>query len=56
MLDVAAFLKEKGGDPELVRESQRRRNAPVEAVDEIIALSHEARTGTTSSSSFAGHR
>ncbi len=38
MLDVIDFIKERGGDPEKIRESQRRRNAPVEVVDEIIAL------------------
>lgn len=31
------FIKERGGDPEKIRESQRKRNAPVEIVDEIIA-------------------
>ncbi|KAL6849730.1 Cytosolic seryl-tRNA synthetase [Amphichorda felina] len=38
MLDIIDFIKERGGDPEKIRESQRRRNAPVEVVDEIIAL------------------
>jgi hypothetical protein len=38
MLDVNDFIKERGGDPEKIRESQRRRSAPVEAVDEVIAL------------------
>lgn len=38
MLDVVDFIKERGGDPEKIRESQRRRFAPVEAVDEVIAL------------------
>ncbi|OAL02532.1 serine-tRNA ligase [Phaeosphaeriaceae sp. SRC1lsM3a] len=37
MLDVNDFIKERGGDPEKIRESQRKRNAPVEIVDEIIA-------------------
>jgi len=32
------FRVEKGGNPDLVRESQRRRYAPVEAVDKVIAL------------------
>jgi seryl-tRNA synthetase len=43
MLDINLFFKDKGGDPELVRESQRRRGAPVEAVDEVIALYDEWR-------------
>lgn len=41
MLDINLFLKDKGGDPEVVRESQRKRGHSVEAVDEVIAL-HEA--------------
>lgn len=31
------FIKERGGDPEKIRDSQRKRNANVEIVDEIIA-------------------
>lgn len=46
MLDVIDFITERGGNPELIRESQRRRHAPVEAVDEVIALYNEARSGT----------
>lgn len=37
MLDINAFLIEKGGDPEKIKISQRKRGAPVEIVDEIIA-------------------
>ncbi|KAJ1899138.1 Cytosolic seryl-tRNA synthetase [Kickxella alabastrina] len=36
MLDINLFQAEKGGNPELIRESQRRRNAKPEIVDEII--------------------
>jgi seryl-tRNA synthetase len=36
MLDITQFIEEKGGDPELIRKSQRARYAPVEVVDEII--------------------
>ncbi|KAF9926039.1 Cytosolic seryl-tRNA synthetase [Mortierella alpina] len=36
MLDINLFLEERGGNPELVRESQRKRHASVEIVDEII--------------------
>ncbi len=43
MLDVNDFIKERGGDPEKVRESQRRRHANVELVDEIIALFEDHR-------------
>ncbi|KAF3042192.1 Cytosolic seryl-tRNA synthetase [Didymella heteroderae] len=38
MLDVNDFIEKRGGDPEKIRESQRKRNAPVEIVDEVIAL------------------
>ncbi|KAJ3075729.1 Cytosolic seryl-tRNA synthetase [Podochytrium sp. JEL0797] len=40
-LDINLFRTDKGGNPELVRESQRQRFAPVEVVDEIIALDNE---------------
>lgn len=46
MLDVLSFIESRGGNPELIRESQRRRHAPVEAVDEVIALFEEFRVGT----------
>ncbi|KAJ3215610.1 Cytosolic seryl-tRNA synthetase [Dinochytrium kinnereticum] len=42
-LDINLFRKDRGGDPDLVRESQRRRFQPVEVVDEIIALDNEWR-------------
>jgi hypothetical protein len=38
MLDIQLLLEDKGGNPELIRESQRRRGGNVEIVDEIIAL------------------
>ncbi|XP_008809578.2 serine--tRNA ligase-like [Phoenix dactylifera] len=43
MLDINIFRAEKGFDPERVRESQRRRFASVEIVDEIIHLDKEWR-------------
>ncbi|EXV05112.1 Serine--tRNA ligase, cytoplasmic [Metarhizium anisopliae] len=43
MLDVIDFITERGGDPEKIRESQRRRSANVEVVDEIIALFEDHR-------------
>ncbi|KAK7220129.1 hypothetical protein V2G26_008132 [Clonostachys chloroleuca] len=43
MLDINDFITERGGNPELIRESQRRRNAPVEIVDEIISLFEDHR-------------
>ncbi|KAF2637842.1 serine-tRNA ligase [Massarina eburnea CBS 473.64] len=36
MLDINDFITERGGDPEKIRESQRKRHANVEIVDEII--------------------
>ena len=38
MLDINLFFADKGGNPELIRESRRRRYAPVEIVDDVISL------------------
>eukprot|EP00658_Telonema_sp_P-2_P082649 TRINITY_DN8779_c0_g1_i5.p1 TRINITY_DN8779_c0_g1~~TRINITY_DN8779_c0_g1_i5.p1 ORF type:complete len:325 (+),score=109.56 TRINITY_DN8779_c0_g1_i5:253-1227(+) len=38
MLDINLFREEKGGDPEVIRQSQRARYARVEDVDDVIAL------------------
>lgn len=38
MIEIQDFIAERGGDPEKIKESQRRRHAPVEIVDEIAAL------------------
>lgn len=35
MLDINLFRAEKGGNPDLVRESQRRRFADVSLVDQV---------------------
>ncbi|KAH6626359.1 hypothetical protein B0J18DRAFT_138999 [Chaetomium sp. MPI-SDFR-AT-0129] len=43
MLDVNDFITERGGNPEKIRESQRKRHAPVEAVDEVIAMFEDHR-------------
>ncbi|CAG8731558.1 8952_t:CDS:2, partial [Acaulospora morrowiae] len=43
MLDLNLFQVDKGGNPELIRESQRKRGAPVELVDEVIGLYDEWR-------------
>jgi seryl-tRNA synthetase len=43
MIEIQDFIKERGGDPEKIRESQRRRNAPVEIVDEVIELFEDHR-------------
>jgi seryl-tRNA synthetase len=46
MLDVTDFITERGGNPEQIRESQRRRFANVEIVDEVISLFDEHRRST----------
>ncbi|KAL8843092.1 MAG: hypothetical protein Q9170_000222 [Blastenia crenularia] len=43
MLDVVDFIKERGGNPNQIRESQRRRHASEEVVDEVIALYEDHR-------------
>ncbi|CAG7860064.1 unnamed protein product [Brassica rapa] len=43
MLDINLFREEKGNDPEIIRESQRRRFADVGLVDEVINLDKEWR-------------
>ncbi|CAM9863414.1 unnamed protein product, partial [Discosporangium mesarthrocarpum] len=35
-LDINLFRTDRGGDPEIIRESQRRRFEPVEIVDEVV--------------------
>ena len=37
MLDIVLLRKDQGGNPDLVRESQRRRYADVTLVDQVIA-------------------
>ena len=48
MLDITLFRVDQGGNPELVRESQRRRFKDPEIVDQIIQLDTEWRTGNFS--------
>ncbi|KAL1999497.1 hypothetical protein VTN02DRAFT_4439 [Thermoascus thermophilus] len=43
MLDVADFVTDRGGDPNKIKESQRRRFASEDAVDEVIVLYEDAR-------------
>ena len=38
MIDLQQLQVEKGGNPQLVRESQQKRGAPVELVDEVLAM------------------
>ncbi|KAG8929481.1 Cytosolic seryl-tRNA synthetase [Tulasnella sp. 418] len=37
-IEILNLISEKGGDPEVVRESQRKRGESVELVDEVIAM------------------
>ncbi|KAG7289010.1 hypothetical protein NEMBOFW57_005371 [Staphylotrichum longicolle] len=43
MLDINDFIAERGGNPDRIKESQRRRHAPEEAVDEVIAMFEDHR-------------
>jgi hypothetical protein len=43
MLDIADFIVEKGGNPQRVKESQKRRYASEEVVDEVIVLYEDHR-------------
>ena len=45
MIDINLLRVDKGGNPDLVRESQRKRNASVELVDEVIAVDSEWKAG-----------
>ena len=43
MLDIQDFITERGGNPEKIRESQRKRHDAVEVVDEVIAMFEDHR-------------
>lgn len=43
MIDPNDFIKERGGDPAKIKESQKRRHAPEAVVDEIIDLFEDHR-------------
>jgi seryl-tRNA synthetase len=43
MLDFNDFVTDRGGDPNKIKESQRRRFASEEAVDEVLKLFEDAR-------------
>jgi hypothetical protein len=47
MLDVLDFITERGGNPEKIRESQRRRYADEKVVDEIIEQWEDHRKSRT---------
>eukprot|EP00177_Eucheuma_denticulatum_P008311 GFKZ01015120.1.p1 GENE.GFKZ01015120.1~~GFKZ01015120.1.p1 ORF type:complete len:465 (-),score=75.84 GFKZ01015120.1:1194-2588(-) len=44
MLDINIFREDRGGDPNLVRESQRRRFADITVVDSVLEWDREWRT------------
>lgn len=44
-IEVATARAEKGGNPDLIRESQRRRYQPTEQVDKVIELDKQWRAG-----------
>ena len=54
-LDVTDFITEKGGNPELIKESQRKRFAPVEVVDEVIALYEDHRKSQYTDKELLAH-
>ena len=45
MLDIALFRIDQGGNPELIKESQKRRFKKVEDVDKVIELDTKWRAG-----------
>lgn len=43
MIDINDFILARGGNPDKIKESQRRRGDPVEVVDQVIELWEDAR-------------
>jgi seryl-tRNA synthetase len=43
MLDIFDFIVDKGGDPQRIKESQKRRYTPEGVVDQVIALYEDHR-------------
>ena len=41
MLDINAFRVDKGGNPQLIKDSQKKRGESEQLVDDIIALDAE---------------
>lgn len=52
-LDITSFRAFAGGNPEALRESQRRRFKPVEIIDEVIANDEKWRALTGGWSSLS---
>ena len=49
MLDINDFIKERGGVPEKIKASQRRRFSSEALVDDVIAFSEEMQKSTAKS-------
>jgi seryl-tRNA synthetase len=52
MLDINEFIIARGGNPERIQESQRRRGASVEVVDQVIGLFDNHQQGKHSRSVY----
>ena len=52
MIDVQDLITSRGGDPEKVRETLRKRFAPPQIVDEVIDLWTDAYQGETATALF----
>ena len=47
MLDLSDFIAERGGNPDKLRENQKRRFAPVGIIDDIIQKYEDHRQGNS---------
>ncbi len=54
-LDVTSFIDNKGGNSEVIRESQRKRGHSVELVDEVIQMYQEWVKSTSSKAKTHAH-
>jgi seryl-tRNA synthetase len=45
MLDINDFIVARGGNPDKIKESQKRRGKPVEIVDQVIEAFEVQRAG-----------
>ena len=54
MLDIVLFREDQGGNPDLVRESQRRRYADITLVDKVIEYDSEWRKSVFPVSAWRG--
>jgi seryl-tRNA synthetase len=52
-LDVTSFIDSKGGNSEVIRESQRKRGHSVEAVDEVIQMYQDWVKSTSSKPKYS---